>query len=258
MTTNKTFTKTAYIPSAEGEEFHYYDSHPTKEDLMGESAAQSQLIFYLLKVLEWLYRAEGWFAVSNLNIYRERRRNEYPLAPDVAVFKGIVVPNVADRRLRSWRLYEPNRPAPQVVFEISSQETWREDLEHKPTAYAALGASEYYAYEPNDPPYWPKGGNRLRGWWLENGVMTERPVDQRGWIWSAELESWLVSDGALLRLYDHDGRMRMTEGEAQRAAKEAERAAKEAERAAKEAERAAKEIAWAKLRELGIDPESLV
>ena len=80
--------------------------------------------------------------------------------------------------------------------------------------------------------------------------MTERPVDQRGWIWSAELESWLVSDGSLLRLYDRDGLMRMTEGEAQRAAKESERVAKESERAAKE-------TAWAKLRELGIDPESL-
>jgi hypothetical protein len=48
-----------------------------------------------------------------------------------------------------------------------------------------------------------------------------------------------------------------TERDAERAAKEAERVAKEAERAAKEAERAAKEAAWAKLRELGIDPEKL-
>jgi hypothetical protein len=87
--------------------------------------------------------------------------------------------------------------------------------------------------------------------------MVERPADPRGWIWSAELESWLVSDGSLLRLYDRDGRMRMTEGEAHRAAKEAERVAKEAERAAKEAERVAKETAWAKLRELGISRKAL-
>jgi Uma2 family endonuclease len=226
MATNKMFTKTDYIPSAEGESFHYYDSHPTNEDLVGESAAQSQLIFYLLKVLEMLYRAEGWFVASNLNIYRERRRNEYPLAPDVVVFKGVVMPNAADRRLRSWRLYEPNRPAPQVAFEISSHETWRDDLEHKPAAYAALGVREYYAYDPNVPPYWPKGAGRLRGWWLESDSMTEQLVDQRGWIWSAELESWLVADGALLRLYDPDGLRRMTKGEAQRAAKEAELAAK--------------------------------
>ena len=236
MATNKTLTKPTSIPSAAGEAFHYYDTHPTNEDLVGESAAQYQLIFYLLKVLKWLYQAEGWFVVSNLNIYRERRHNEYPLAPDVALFKGVGVPDAADRQLRSWRLYEPNRPAPQVVFEISSQETWREDLEHKPASYATLGVREYYAYEPNDPPYWPKGDRRLQGWWLESGVMTKQLADARGWIWSAELDSWLVADGALLRLYDHDGRMRMTKGEAQRAAKAA---------------------TWAGLRELGIDPRNL-
>jgi len=76
MATNETFAKTVYVPSDAGESFHYYDTHPTNEDLMSESAAQSQLIFYLLKVLECLYQAEGWFVVSNLNIYRERRRNE--------------------------------------------------------------------------------------------------------------------------------------------------------------------------------------
>jgi len=233
---NKTPTKTADTPSAVGDSFHYYDTHPTNEDLVGESSAQSQLIFYLLKVLGWLYQADGWLIVSNLSMYRERRHSEYPLAPDVVVFKGVVVPNTAVRQMRSWRLYEPNRPAPQVVFEISAQETWRDDLEHKPAAYAALGVREYYAYEPNAPPYWPKGDARLRGWWLESGIMTERVGDARGWIWSAELDSWLMADGALLRLYDRDGRMRMTEGEAQRAAKE---------------------FAWAKLREPGIDQGSL-
>lgn len=30
---------------------HYYDLHPTKEDLIGESAAQSTPIHYLLSVL---------------------------------------------------------------------------------------------------------------------------------------------------------------------------------------------------------------
>jgi len=223
--------------------FHYYDSHPTKEDLMDKSAAQSRLIFYLLKVLEWMYRAEGWFVVSNLNIYRLRRRHEYPLAPDVSVFKGIVAAKPNARTLRSRRLYEPGRIPPQVVFELASEETWREDLEEKPAKYAELGVREYYAYEPNDPPYWPTESGRLRGWWLENGAMTEQPHDQQGRSWSAELESWLAPDGALLRLYDSDGQLRLTEGEAERAAKEAERAAKEA--------------AWAKLRALGIDPQSL-
>ena len=51
---------------------HYDDQPPTREDLMGKSAAQSLLIFYLINVLQWLYRAEDWFVVSNLNIHRKR------------------------------------------------------------------------------------------------------------------------------------------------------------------------------------------
>jgi hypothetical protein len=69
---------------------HYYDMHPTKEDLMGESAAQSTLIHYLLSVLTHLFRARPCFIVSNLNIYRHRRRYEYPMAPDIAVFFATV------------------------------------------------------------------------------------------------------------------------------------------------------------------------
>ena len=158
--------------------------------------------------------------------------------------------NPAIRTLRSWRLYEQNRPPPQVVFEIALAETWMEDLQDKPLQYAALGVREYYAYDPNDPPYWKNAAQRVRGWWIVDGKVREQMPDARGWLWSAEIDSWLVQDGLFLRLFDRDGRQRLTAGEAGRAAKEAEHADEEAERAAKER-------AWAKLRELGVDPESL-
>jgi Uma2 family endonuclease len=251
--------------------FHYYDSHLTEEDLMGESLAQSQLIAYLLQVLQWLYHNERWFIVSNLNIYRQRGRYAYPWAPDVAVFKGIVIPPTGSRKFKSWRTYEPNRPPPHVVLEISSDSTWENDVQQKPVEYGVLGVREYFAYDPNAPPYWTHDGIPLRGWRYVNGQSQELVADPRGRLWSEELESWLVPDDAFLRMYDRQGRRRLTEGEAERAAREIERQAKEAawqareaeraacetERQAKEAERAAKEAAWAKLRELGIDPESL-
>jgi Uma2 family endonuclease len=216
--------------------FHYYDLHPTEEDLMGESAAQSQLIFYLLQVLNWLYHAEGWFVVSNLNIYRRKERYENPVAPDIAVFKGVVIVNHNSRTFRSWRLYEAERPAAQVVFEVSSDDTWKDDLNAKPAKYAALGVREYFAYDPNEPPYFPKRQGRLRGWQLREGAMVEQTPDEAGRLWSAELESYLAPDGAFLRLYDRPGQRRPTQAEAAQAAKEA---------------------AWAKLRELGIDPTTL-
>lgn len=110
---------------------HHYDLCPTEEDLTGESAAQSTLIHYLLSVLAYLFRHKDCFIVSNLNIYQRRRRYEYPLAPDIAVFKGVTVPNPAAREFRNWRLYEPDRPPPQVVFEFSSEETWKADVEEQ-------------------------------------------------------------------------------------------------------------------------------
>jgi Uma2 family endonuclease len=221
---------------------HYYDQHPTEEDLMGESVAQSRLIAYLLQVLEWRYRAEGWFVVSDLNIYRRKQRYERPLVPDVALFKGVVLAEPTWRGLRSWRMYEPDRPPPQVVFEICSDTTWRDDLFVKPAKYATLGVQEYFAYDPNEPPYFPRPGERLRGWRYVGGTPEELPIDTHGRLWSDELASYLVPDGAFLRLYDHDGQMRLTQAEAAAADAATERAAKEA--------------AWARLRALGIDPDA--
>ncbi|HET6382222.1 MAG TPA: Uma2 family endonuclease, partial [Armatimonadota bacterium] len=71
------------------------------------------------------------------------------------------------------------------------------------------------------------------------------------------LDSWLVPDGAALRLYDPLGERRLTKAEAREM--DAETAWKEAEaqRAEAQTEREARERAWAKLRDLGIDPDTL-
>jgi Uma2 family endonuclease len=122
------------------------------------------------------------------------------------------------------------------VINICSESTWEEDILLKPTRYAAFGVHEYYVYDPNDLAYFPSEHGRLRGWRLQGDTMIERTKDANGRLWSEELASWLVEDGALLRLYDRQGILRLT---------------------ATEAERQAKEAAWAKLRELGIDPTTL-
>ncbi|NWJ48727.1 MAG: Uma2 family endonuclease [Chloroflexi bacterium] len=262
---------------------YYYDTHPTREDLMGESTSQSELIRYLVDVLLWLYRAENWFVVSNLNIYNTKDHLEYPLAPDVAVFKGVQPPHSG---VRSWKMLLPERPAPSMVFEVCSEETITDDIEEKPEKYARLGVKEYFAYDPHEPVLRKKYAARLYGWRYNAEREAQRiESDAQGRLWSEELESWLAADGRYLRLYDAAGNLRLTGVEAERAAKEMERwraeseraakeaerrradseqaakeveqAAKEAERAAKEAEQAAKEKAWARLRELGIDPETL-
>src|SRR5436309_1617773 len=83
------------------------------------------------------------------------------LAPDIAVIKGVPV-----RPVNSWRVGRTG-PAPEVVFEILSAETWKKDVEEKPVAYARMGIQEYFAYDPNFPPLAAATTGRLFGWRLD-------------------------------------------------------------------------------------------
>jgi hypothetical protein len=67
--------------------------------------------------------------------------------------------------------------------------------------------------------------------------------DARDGLWSPELESWLVPDGKVLRLFDKAGQRRLTEAEAEVVARQ-------------EAEARLAEL-LCELRERGIDPDQL-
>jgi Uma2 family endonuclease len=227
-------------------------THPTNTNLfieedMPESQSQINLSDYLKPVLKNLPGIAGSFITGNLAIYPPKDK-EYPfinVAPDIAIFIGTTLTQEEQINLSSWRMSEANRPAPDVVFEISSEGTWPQDLDLKPDFYRLLGVKEYFAYDPQR--VWRGANTQLRGWRYSNNQMEELQPDERGWLWSVQLNSWLAPDGAYLRLYDAQGNLRLTGEEAQaeqtraeaaRAKLEAERARAEAERARAEAERA--------------------
>ena len=229
---------------------YYYDSHPTEEDLMGETSFHAALIHYLMDVLAWFFQGQTCALYENLNFYQTTDSMEYPLAPDIAVIKG-----VSFRHMRSWRVGKTG-PAPQVVFEIFSEETWANDLNEKPGKYARMGVAEYFAYDPNEPPVSRKTARRLFGWQRDQatGLMREMPLRSDGSLWSFHLQSLLRADGEYLRLYDPHAQLRLTQAEAEnrRAETEARRAETEAKRAETEARRAP--ALAEKLRSLGVDP----
>ena len=216
----------------EHEVAYYYDSHSTEKDLMGEASVHAALVHYLVKVLRWLLHEQVCAVYNNLNFYQTPNPREYPLEPDIAVIKGVNF-----RHVRSWRVGKTG-PAPQVVFEIASEETWKKDLHEKPMQYALMGVEEYFAYDPNDPPAWRGSSQRLFGWQLDKGkrAMRAMPVDASGRLWSPSLDSFLVPEREYLRLYDRNGQPRLTEAEA--------------------LERRA-EVLAEKLRSLGIDPDQV-
>ncbi|HET6383220.1 MAG TPA: Uma2 family endonuclease [Armatimonadota bacterium] len=220
---------------------YYYDSHLTEEDLMGYNALQARLATYILALLRWMFRGEGWFIALDLNIYLTPAPDEVPTVPDVAVYKGVVLDEEQEARVLSWRIDPPEAPPPAVVFEVASKDTWQKDLNDKPEIYARMGVREYVYLDARLKR--PAGSPGLRVWRMADGRAIELPADESGRVWSDELQSWLVPEAGWLRLYERSGLMRLT-GE-------------ETERAAKEVERELKERAWAALRKLGVDPENL-
>jgi Uma2 family endonuclease len=218
---------------------YYYDSHPTLEDLMGETSIHAGLVRYLMLVLAWLFRGQRCAIHENLNFYQTPNPREYPLAPDIAVIKG------GDyRHLRSWKVGKTG-PAPHVVFEIASEETWKKDVEEKPLKYALMGVEEYFFYDPDDAPHWRHPRRRLLGWQFNKvtGAITEMVPDQEGRLWSQHLDSFLVPDGISLRLYERNHQLRLTEAEA---------LAQERDVLAQERDALAQ-----KLRSLGVNPDEI-
>jgi len=69
--------------------YYYYDSHPTVEDLMSETAVHRNLVTYLALVLRWLFHGQVCAIYENLGFYQTHNPNEHPLAPDIAIIKGI-------------------------------------------------------------------------------------------------------------------------------------------------------------------------
>ncbi|HJT55578.1 MAG TPA: Uma2 family endonuclease [Ktedonobacteraceae bacterium] len=261
----------------ENEVAYYYDSHPTEEDLMGQTSDHALLINYLMAVLNWLFAGQPCAVYESLNFYQTANEGERPLAPDIAVIQGVTW-----RRVKSWRIGVYG-PAPQVVFEIASEETWAKDLQEKAWKYERMGVEEYYAYDPNEPmlSLSKRKGQRLFGWHRDpvTGIMQDLSLDARGQLWSPRLNSFLVPNEEYLRLYDRHGQMRLTKDEAEtlRADTEAQRADTEAaarrieklradaqaRRAEVEARRADTESRKSQalaemLRSLGIDPDQVV
>ncbi len=258
----------------EDEVVYYYDLHPTEEDLMGETFLHRMLVEYLMDILLWLFHGQRCAIYANLNFYQTAEYKEEPLAPDIAVIKGMDVQNVT-----SWRVGKTG-PAPHVVFEIASAKTWKNDIYEKPRQYALMGVQEYFAYDPNELLLDREASSRLTGWQLDvtQQRMQEMPLRPDGSLWSMQLDSLLVPGGQYLYLSDRQGRLRLTQAqaEAQRAEAEKRRADTEARRAEAEkrradteaqakqvearraeAEKRRTEALAEKLRSLGIDPDQV-
>jgi hypothetical protein len=201
---------------------HYPEEYLLWEAELSDSAPQSNLLLYLISVLKNYYANEKWMLAHNRNVKHPAIHNKrQTVTPDLAVYKDIYIPEREQARMTTYVVNPPRRPAPPVVFEACSKETWTSDIgtleNQKVAIYRRIGVQEYFAYDANDPMIIKDATGkrlprRLYGWRYANGltipIQPDPAHDNR--LWSNVLDSWLEEDGFYMHLYDRDGNLRQT------------------------------------------------
>ena len=192
----------------------------------------------------------------------------YPVEGDPTTSAAPDVMVAVDRpkgERRSYKQWEEDDVAPQVVFEIASPSNSLKELEDKKFKfYRKHGVEEYYLFDPDR--------QTLKGWLRDADGSDADSSDEESLQPIAEMNGWVsprlkvrfeVEDGEL-QLYRPDGRRFATyaeiEARADRAIERADRAEERAERAEERAEleRTQAAIFAQRLRELGVKPEDLL
>lgn len=200
---------------------------------MADNTKQFRAIVTIQGNLDALFRERAdVFVAGDLLWYPVEGRPDIRRAPDVMVVFGRPK---GDRG--SYRQWEEDNTAPQVVFEVLSPNNTLTEMAAKLEFYDIYGVEEYYLYDPDtgDMSGWQRIDNRLR-------VISE--LD--GWV-SPRLGIIFGRTANGMQMYWPDGRPFVSFVELQaQAEQERQRAEQERQRAERLAER---------LRALGVDPE---
>jgi Uma2 family endonuclease len=202
----------------------YSDEPPLETEL------HLRQMLLLIQSLEWLWRdRDDFYAFGNLTVYyspRQRKSEDFR-GPDF-----FVVLDTERKPRKSWIVWEEDGKYPHVIIELLSESTAETDRGLKKQIYQdTFRTPEYFWFDPNTLEFC--------GFALLQGQYQQIQADQRGWLWSTQLQLFLGIEERQLRFFTAEGQLVPTPTEA---------AYTEQQKNAKLA---------AKLRELGIDPETL-
>ncbi|WP_199249892.1 Uma2 family endonuclease [[Phormidium] sp. ETS-05] len=206
---------------------------------MAENTLQYRWIVRLVTNLKQLLKQQVAFVAGDLLWYPVAV--EIPPAPSQAP-DAMVVLGRPDGDRGSYKQWEEDNIAPQVVFEILSPSNTISEMAAKQQFYEQYGVLEMYFYNPQTHDFW--GFHRATA---QDGFVLIMPLHLPWTSPLLNIRFELDADG--LAVYHPDGELFKEPGEL---FDERDRAAQERDRAAQERDRA-----FAKLRELGIDPETL-
>lgn len=175
------------------------------------TGAENKSHAYLEDILNHLYYEEGWLVATDLNVYLNKR---LVAVPDLAIYP---IALRQEELKYGWRIGKLGRPSPLVVIDTVWYSKQEQNPLDKVARYGRIGAKEYFAFNPNSTAIWSNATFHLLGWRYTSGKAEPIEVDKAGWLWSETLQSWLVPAGANLRLFDKQGKARLTQLEANQA-----------------------------------------
>lgn len=177
-------------PFGVGEDDVFYPETDGKP--MAETDIHRELLNYLIEALKiYFQKDENVYVSGNLLLYYEQGNPKKCVAPDVMICFGV------EKKLRRvYQLWKEER-VPQVVFEISSTSTWREDLSKKYALYERLGVKEYYIFDPE----YKALDESLLAYFLIEGEFVKADVENKR-IFSPTLHLEIVDTGEDLRIFN--------------------------------------------------------
>ena len=196
----------------------------------------------LIGVVRYFFRERpDFYTGGNMFVYfnPDQARNLDFRGPDFFFIKDGVD---RERERLYWAIWDENGRCPDVIIELLSPTTEREDRTTKFTIYEqTLRTPEYFLYDPDT--------ERLEGWRLIGGSYAPLQANEQGWLWSEELGLWLGTwvgeyhwiRRTWLRMFTAAGDLVPVLEEAERARAEQERQRAEQER--QRADQAEQELA---------------
>ncbi len=121
------------------------DTKETTPDDMRQNREIREIIWLISTWLEDFYDGIDVFIDNETNICYDRRNLNVRIAPDVYLAFGVNPDKILERKL--YLPWEAKKP-PDLVLEVASDTTARNDVERKPAIYALIGVLEYWLFDP--------------------------------------------------------------------------------------------------------------
>lgn len=160
---------------------------------MGETDLHRDWMIRILEVLRRRYRGQRVYVASDILLYYQEGDPTKFVVPD-----DFLVLDCDPRRRNTYQIWREDNKVPNVVFEVTSKSTRREDEVFKPRTYAKLGVPEYFLYDPTSDYLSPP----LQGFRNEHGSFARIVPDETGALKCEELDILLRLEQGDLVLYD--------------------------------------------------------